>query len=238
MKCASCGGDAALDARYCQYCGGVLPAPPKSASRDEIFAAIKRSPQFEQAHTPERLARVPQPSGAHKAIFTIFSALLAGKVAMAVGGFIGVPILFLGFFFFVASRAAGPVGPSNLITLAILAIVGMLGLILVVSIVLGLLARKYGRQVLSSVFRKQEELEKAPLDVLPAIAVSKRTEVWGGSGDMAAKTNYYVTFELEDGSRREYALWYGTMYGRIVEDDAVVLFARGDYAADLDLVTV
>jgi hypothetical protein len=33
--------------------------------------------------------------------------------------------------------------------------------------------------------------------------VDKRTEVWGGSGDSSANTNYYITFELEDSSRIE-----------------------------------
>lgn len=33
--------------------------------------------------------------------------------------------------------------------------------------------------------------------------VDKRTEVWGGSGDSSSNTNYYITFEFEDGSRKE-----------------------------------
>ena len=31
----------------------------------------------------------------------------------------------------------------------------------------------------------------------------KRTEVWGGSSDSSANTNYYITFELEDHTRVE-----------------------------------
>lgn len=31
----------------------------------------------------------------------------------------------------------------------------------------------------------------------------KRTEVWGGSGDSSANTNYYITFEFEDHTRIE-----------------------------------
>ncbi|WP_339315901.1 DUF2500 domain-containing protein [Paenibacillus sp. FSL R10-2734] len=31
----------------------------------------------------------------------------------------------------------------------------------------------------------------------------KRTEVWGGSGDSSANTNYYITFEFEDQTRIE-----------------------------------
>ncbi|MCL6603684.1 MAG: DUF2500 domain-containing protein [Paenibacillus sp.] len=33
--------------------------------------------------------------------------------------------------------------------------------------------------------------------------VDKRSEVWGGSGDSSASTNYYITFEFEDSSRVE-----------------------------------
>lgn len=33
--------------------------------------------------------------------------------------------------------------------------------------------------------------------------VDKRTEVSGGAGDSSASTNYYTTFEFEDGSRKE-----------------------------------
>jgi len=33
--------------------------------------------------------------------------------------------------------------------------------------------------------------------------VDKRTEVSGGSGDSSASTYYYITFEFQDGSRKE-----------------------------------
>ena len=33
--------------------------------------------------------------------------------------------------------------------------------------------------------------------------VDKRTEVWGGSGDSGASTNYFITFEFEDNTRKE-----------------------------------
>ncbi|RUS45436.1 DUF2500 domain-containing protein [Cohnella sp. AR92] len=33
--------------------------------------------------------------------------------------------------------------------------------------------------------------------------IDKRTEVWGGSGDSSANTNYYITFEFEDRTRIE-----------------------------------
>lgn len=33
--------------------------------------------------------------------------------------------------------------------------------------------------------------------------VDKRTEVWGGAGDSSASTNYFITFEFEDHTRKE-----------------------------------
>jgi len=33
--------------------------------------------------------------------------------------------------------------------------------------------------------------------------VDKRTEIWGGSGDSSASTNYFITFEFEDSTRNE-----------------------------------
>jgi hypothetical protein len=33
--------------------------------------------------------------------------------------------------------------------------------------------------------------------------VDKRTEVWGGSGESSANTNYYITFQFEDNTRKE-----------------------------------
>ncbi|NIK78934.1 hypothetical protein FHS15_004080 [Paenibacillus castaneae] len=36
-----------------------------------------------------------------------------------------------------------------------------------------------------------------------ARVVDKRTEVWGGSGDSSANTNYFITFEFNDHTRIE-----------------------------------
>jgi hypothetical protein len=33
--------------------------------------------------------------------------------------------------------------------------------------------------------------------------IDKRAKVWGGSGDSSASTNYFVTFEFEDNTRKE-----------------------------------
>lgn len=51
-----------------------------------------------------------------------------------------------------------------------------------------------------------------------ATVVSKRTKVWGGSGDSSASTSYFVTFEFDDRSRIELQL-SGSEYGLIAEGD-------------------
>lgn len=60
----------------------------------------------------------------------------------------------------------------------------------------------------------------------PARVVTKRTEVWGGSGEMSANTNYYVTFEFHDGARIELTV-KGAEYGLLVEGDSGVLSHQG-----------
>lgn len=43
----------------------------------------------------------------------------------------------------------------------------------------------------------------SPLVQAECRVVDKRTHVWGGSGDSSASTDYYITFEFEDGQRVE-----------------------------------
>ncbi|TWT39343.1 DUF2500 family protein [Blastopirellula retiformator] len=234
MNCKSCGAHAPADARFCHYCGGQIESPsPQSPSRADIFARIKASPQYRESQSPERLGKLPTPSAAPKALFTVFSYLVAGKLALAVIAPVGF-LLFVIFFFV----AGGARSPQSFFLIAFVLALFLLAVMVVVGVGMSLLVKKLGGHVFSGVFKKQEELENASIEVQPAIVVAKRTHVWGGIGDSSAKTNYYATFELEDGSRHEFALWYGTMYGRIAEEDAGVLFSRVDYAADFDLVTL
>lgn len=57
-----------------------------------------------------------------------------------------------------------------------------------------------------------------PVLTSPAKVVTKRTNVWGGSGDSSANTSYYVTFELPTGERREVGV-NGRDYGQLAEGD-------------------
>jgi hypothetical protein len=56
--------------------------------------------------------------------------------------------------------------------------------------------------------------------------VDKRTEVWGGSGDSSASTNYYITFEFEDGSRVELPV-RSNQFGLIAAGDQGELTYQG-----------
>ncbi|CAI6086210.1 DUF2500 domain-containing protein [Cohnella sp. JJ-181] len=59
-----------------------------------------------------------------------------------------------------------------------------------------------------------------------ATVLDKRTEVWGGSGDSSSSTNYYVTFELADGTRIELQV-RGDRFGLIVVGDQGQLTYQG-----------
>jgi hypothetical protein len=56
--------------------------------------------------------------------------------------------------------------------------------------------------------------------------VDKRTEVWGGSGDSSASTNYYLTFEFEDHTRKELHV-SAKHYGLMVSGDQGELSYQG-----------
>ncbi|WP_040952040.1 DUF2500 domain-containing protein [Gorillibacterium massiliense] len=56
--------------------------------------------------------------------------------------------------------------------------------------------------------------------------VSKRTRVSGGSGDSSAHTDYYLTFELDDGVRLELQV-RDAQYGLTVEGDYGELTYQG-----------
>lgn len=66
----------------------------------------------------------------------------------------------------------------------------------------------------------------SPKVTVPARVISKRTHVWGGSGDMASSTSYYATFELENGERLELPVG-GSFYGLHAEGDTGMLTHQG-----------
>ncbi len=69
--------------------------------------------------------------------------------------------------------------------------------------------------------------------IKPCKVVSKRTKVWGGSGDSSAHTNYFITFEFEDKTRLE--LHVGAKhYGMIAENDFGELTYQGTRFKDFN----
>ncbi|MBY3621615.1 DUF2500 domain-containing protein [Acinetobacter sp. CUI P1] len=56
--------------------------------------------------------------------------------------------------------------------------------------------------------------------------VDKRTEVWGGSGESSANTNYYVTFEMDEQSRIELPV-RADRYGLMIVGDQGELTYQG-----------
>jgi len=60
----------------------------------------------------------------------------------------------------------------------------------------------------------------------PCKVVDKRTEVWGGSGDSRASTNYYVTFEFNDSTRKEFYV-KPSQFGLLVIGDSGELAYQG-----------
>ncbi|MFB9278448.1 DUF2500 domain-containing protein [Cohnella cellulosilytica] len=68
--------------------------------------------------------------------------------------------------------------------------------------------------------------------------VDKRTEVWGGTHDSGANTNYYVTFEFEDRARKELYV-KASLFGLLAVQDRGELTYQGtrflDFAREIEL---
>ncbi|MFZ5353218.1 MAG: DUF2500 domain-containing protein [Bacillota bacterium] len=60
----------------------------------------------------------------------------------------------------------------------------------------------------------------------PARIINNRTHTWGGYGNMAARTSYYMTFELENGERMEFAV-SAQFAGMHIEGDTGILTHQG-----------
>ena len=66
----------------------------------------------------------------------------------------------------------------------------------------------------------------SPTLTVAAKIVGKRQNTWGGSGDFMAHTDYYATFQLEDGQRMELQVPSGEI-GLMAEGDAGTLTYQG-----------
>lgn len=220
MKCLSCGADISADASICGYCNSSVPSSDQR-EHETIFARLRASDAFAAGSTPERLARLPKLGAIQKTFMTVFFVIFIGGAAfmsiaaLSMAGVIGI----------FGGRAGGGAGATFSIIPLLFAFVP-LGFIAI-----GVLMFRAAR-------KKMNKFESDPALAIPVIVVDKRTEVWGGSGDSSAKTNYYVTCETEDGSRKEYQVWDGAMYGKTSTDDAGILFVRSGYGLDFDRVAM
>ncbi|MBK3494563.1 DUF2500 domain-containing protein [Viridibacillus sp. YIM B01967] len=66
----------------------------------------------------------------------------------------------------------------------------------------------------------------SPILTVPAEVVTKRTKTSGGSGDSAASTRYYTTFEVQSGNLIELPV-SGREFGILVEGDIGTLTYQG-----------
>ncbi|WP_199195091.1 MULTISPECIES: DUF2500 family protein [Pirellulaceae] len=214
MKCPSCGASLPEDSLKCEFCGSVTSTPSQLHDQD-IFRRVKESSPYRQRNDPQRIERLPKPGVGSKIFLGVFFTVFCGICLMGVimtlvmSGVIGSMRGVSGFALIPFCMGVVPLG--------------MLGL---------------GVYLAITQFKKMQSLETGELTTQPVIVVGKRTMVSGGSGDSSATTSYFVTFETEDGARREHQVWDGSLYGRISEEDAGVLFLREQYALDFDRVRI
>jgi hypothetical protein len=95
---------------------------------------------------------------------------------------------------------------SALLIFVILVVVVVLGSFVLIAVLVGKGAMRWHNN------------NQQPIQTLPAVVVTKRTRVSGGSGSSSAHTSYYATFELQTGERREF-LVPGAAYGQLAERD-------------------
>lgn len=218
MKCSSCGANIDSEATTCDYCNSTV-SNKSDQDHETIFAQLKASDEFSKCQSAERLARLPNIGNLQKAITLGFFIIFTGVSAFMVVGALAMAGVVGGF----GMHQFGGRGAGIAIAPLFFAIVPM-GFV-VVGVLMFLHMKK-----------KMDKFESDPTQALPVIVIDKRTEVWGGSGDNSAKTNYHITCEAEDGTRQEYQVWDGQLYGRVAAGDAGILFAQATYGLDFDRV--
>ena len=80
-------------------------------------------------------------------------------------------------------------------------------------------------------FARWSRNNASPVESAPARVVAKRTDTSGRVSGGRVWTDYYVTFELGSGERREYEV-EGGEYGVLVEGDRGTLTHRGPGTGD------
>ena len=211
MKCTSCGAEIQPGATTCEYCDSSIEILAANGDRVWLFEHVKRSDVYARRDSPERLAAMPKTPAIGNVVligFLVIWTLGSGFIMVMAWGMAGV-----------ASAGFGPVGLIPLaMSIVPMAFVG-LGVFMIIKTV-----------------RKMKQYNEAPVEANPAVIVSKRTQVSGGSDDSSSSTYYFVTAEFEDGRRQEFRPARTELFGRIAEGDAGILFCRTDVALDFDRV--
>lgn len=212
MKCPSCGANTPVDAVVCAYCETRLVSP-ETSSRAAMFERIRNSREYLNRERPERVDSLPRMGMAEKMIAPIFLGVFVMASAFIFLMMVGMSGVFAGL----------GLGSGFSLVPLFMAIVP-LGFI-----VIGITSKIYA-------WKQINAADSAPLVTRPAFVTGKRTQVSGGGQNSSASTQYYATFEDESGQRDEFRLWGGTMYARLSDGDAGVLFLRGNLAVDFDRV--
>ncbi len=214
MKCPSCGASLPEDSLTCEYCGSRT-TPPSQQHDQDIFRRVKQSPQYADRLSAERAQRLPKPGVGQMVFVVIFFTIFCG-----ISLFIAVMAIGIGGFASLSENAF----PFSLIPFC-------MGIVPI-----GMFA--FGIFMAIKMFKLFQLMRDGKVDAVAAIIVGKRTQVSGGSGDSSASTAYFATFEFEDGERKEFMVYDGSLFGRISEDDAGILFSREKFAVDFDRVRI
>lgn len=205
-RCDGCNAAIAEDSARCDYCGAAAAAAPREPAHGSVFSRIRAHPTFAD------LARRPPSEGA---IGTHLRAASWIGVAGAVfaTGVLAVFVLVAGGM----SSRVSRVGGGGWAALPFVVV----GLPLVVCSVFVVVAMSQRSRL--------RKFRRAPVRVLPAVVVAKRTHVAGGE---SRATTYFVTLELEDGSRLEVEA-PGPVFGGSAEGDPCAAVLRGGFLVDL-----
>jgi hypothetical protein len=186
--------------------------------REAAFARIKASREFVERDTPQRHERLPKHGAVHKWLLSIIFAMFIGGTLMV----FAMIVVMSGIFGAVGFEVGGRRG-------------SLLSIVPLCMALVPLAMAGIGAYALVMLRKKIKKIETAPVESIPVIVVDKRTLVTGG-GESSARTEYFVTCELEAGQRREFQLWNGPLYAKMTGGDQGVLFTRADYGLDFDRV--
>lgn len=215
MKCPSCGASLPEDSLTCEYCGSRTNASPSQQHDRDIFRRIQLSPLYVDRLSAQRIEKLPKPGIGQMIFLGVFFTMFCG-----ISLFIAVMAIGIGGVASMSEQAF----PFSLIPFC-------MGIVPI-----GMFA--FGVFMAIRMFQNFSSLRDGEVGAVPVIVTGKRMQVSGGGKNRSASTSYFVTCEFEDGQRQEFPIFDGSLYGRVSEEDAGVLFTRDKYAVDFDRVRV